>query len=129
MEKQTFRILINAPREKVWETLWTDETYQEWTSVFSPGSRAETDWKEGSRILFLNGEGDGMISRIAANRPPEFMSFEHLCDVHKGAEDLHSDRVKLWAGAMESYALKPLNEKTEVTIELDIADQFKDYYS
>ena len=45
MEKQTFKITIDAPREKVWDVLWSDDTYREWTSVFSPGSRAETDWR------------------------------------------------------------------------------------
>lgn len=128
MEKQTFRISIDAPREKVWDTLWNDETYREWTSVFSPGSRAETDWKEGSKVLFLNGEGDGMISRISVTRPPEFLSFEHLGEVSKGVEDLESERVKLWAGATENYTLRPLDGKTEVTVELDVTDEFKDYF-
>ena len=45
MEKQEFKISINAPREKVWEVLWNDTTYPAWTAVFSEGSHAVTDWK------------------------------------------------------------------------------------
>ncbi len=73
MEKQTFSTTINAPKEVVWKTLWDDETYRKWTSVFSATSYAETDWKEGSKVLFLDADGSGMVSRIEANRPNEFI--------------------------------------------------------
>ena len=78
MEKKQFKILINAPREKVWEKLWNDASYREWTSVFSEGSAAETDWKEGSRVLFTDGKGNGMVSTIAVKKPNEVMSFRPL---------------------------------------------------
>jgi len=56
-----FSINIEAPKEKVWNTLWNDQTYREWTSAFAEGSRAETDWKKGSRVLFTDGKGSGMV--------------------------------------------------------------------
>ncbi len=52
MEKKQFKIKIAAPREKVWKILWGDNTYPAWTSAFAEGSRAETDWEEGSKVLF-----------------------------------------------------------------------------
>ena len=45
MKKLQFSIEINAPKEKVWDTLWQDENYRKWTSVFMEGSFAESDWK------------------------------------------------------------------------------------
>src|SRR6185503_7209815 len=74
MEKQKFRILIDAPREKVWSTLWDDSTYRAWTAAFTEGSHAKTDWKKGSKVLFLDGKNDGMVSTIAENKPAEYMS-------------------------------------------------------
>lgn len=65
MEKLNFAVSINAPAEKVWKVLFDDATYRNWTSVFAPGSYAETDWKEGSKALFSDGKGSGMVSRIA----------------------------------------------------------------
>ncbi len=38
-----FSIQIRASREKVWSVLWDISNYQEWTTVFSPGSTVETD--------------------------------------------------------------------------------------
>lgn len=128
MERRTFKISIDAPREKVWDILWSDATYREWTSVFSEGSRAESDWKQGSKILFLDGKGAGMVSTIAVKKAPEFMSFKHLGEVHAGVEDLTSKRVSEWSGALENYTLKSVHGKTELSVEIDLADEFKDYF-
>lgn len=124
MERQKFSVTIDAPRETVWDILWNDETYREWTSVFSEGSRTQTDWKQGSKVLFLDGKGDGMVSTIAVKKAPEFMSFKHLGEIHNGVEDLNAK----WSGAMENYTLREVDGKTELTIDMDITEEFKDYF-
>ena len=129
MEKLNFKTVINATPEKIWNVLWNDETYRKWTSAFSEGSYAETDWKQGSKVLFLDGNGQGMVSRIAENRPNEYMSIEHLGEVKDGVEDTTSDRVKQWAGAHENYSLKKVNGKTELSIDMDITDEYKDMFT
>ncbi|HEX8278103.1 MAG TPA: SRPBCC domain-containing protein, partial [Segetibacter sp.] len=128
MEKINFSKSMNAPKEKVWKTLWEDETYRKWTSVFSPTSYADTDWKEGSKVLFLDGAGSGMVSMIEVNRPNEFMSFKHLGEVHNGVEDTESDKVKAWAGALENYTLKEVDGQTELLVEIDISEEHKDMF-
>ncbi|MBN8673715.1 MAG: SRPBCC domain-containing protein [Chitinophagales bacterium] len=128
MEKLVFSISITATPEKVWNTLWTDATYRKWTAAFTEGSHAVTDWKEGSKVLFLDGQGMGMVSRIAVNRPNEYMSIEHLGEVKDGVEDTTSDRVKAWAGAHENYTLKKINDQTELTIDMDITKEFKEMF-
>lgn len=128
MEKLVFSISINATPEKVWNILWTDATYRKWTAAFMEGSYAVTDWKEGSKVLFLDGRGMGMVSRIAVNRPNEYMSIEHLGEVKDGVEDTTSDRVKAWAGAHENYTLKKNNGQTELTIDMDITKEFKEMF-
>lgn len=129
MEKIHFSILINANPEKVWSVLWTDETYRKWTSAFTEGSYAETDWKQGSKVLFLDGKGSGMVSRIAENKPNEYMSIEHLGMVKDGVEDTTSDAVKAWAGAHENYTLKKIDGKTELSVDMDATEEFKEMFS
>ena len=129
MEKIHFSTNIDASNKKVWDVLWDDNSYREWTSVFAEGSYAKTDnWKEGSKVLFLSPGGDGMVSRVAANKPNKFMSFEHLGVVKKGIEDTESEEVKGWAGAKESYTLIEDNGKTKLEVDLDSTDEFKDYF-
>ena len=124
MQKQSFKILINAPREKVWNILWTDSTYRAWTSVFGEGSHAETDWNKGSKVLFLNDKGSGMVAVIEDKIPNEFMSFKHLGEVKDGVEDTQSERVQQWAGAHENYTLNSSDGKTELSVDMDITEEF-----
>jgi uncharacterized protein YndB with AHSA1/START domain len=128
MEKMNFLTTINATKQKVWKTLWDDATYRKWTSVFSPTSYAETDnWKEGSKVLFLDGGGSGMVSTVAANKPNEFMSFRHLGEVKEGVEDTESEKVKGWAGAYENYTLNEVDGVTELAVEIEMNDDFKEF--
>lgn len=136
MEKLTFKTIINASPEKVWDILWNDDSYPAWTAVFSEGSRAEIDgkpagqqgWKKGSKILFLNSKGEGMVSSIAENIPHEYLSIRHLGFIKGGVEDTESEQVKKWAGAEENYTLKTVDGKTEVMVEMDITEEYKDYF-
>ena len=53
METLHYSVSINATKEKVWDILWGDLTYPEWTSVFSEGSAIVTDWEKGSKFCFF----------------------------------------------------------------------------
>jgi len=129
MEKMNFSIDIDAPKEKVWNILWDDDSYRKWTTPFAEGSYAKTDnWKEGSKVLFLGPSGEGMVSKVAANKKNEFMSFEHLGMVKDGVEDTESHSVKAWAGAKENYRLTDANGKTKLVVDMDSTDDFKDYF-
>lgn len=124
METLKFHVEINAPREKVWSSLWDDDTYRQWTSAFSEGSYAESDWKEGSKIRFLGPGGDGMHSVIDTLLLHEQMSFIHIGEIKNGVESDSS-----WRGAMESYYLTEKNGGTEVRVELDVVGEHMDYFN
>ena len=128
MQKINFSTSINASKEKVWKVLWDDSSYRKWTRVFSEGSYAVTDWKEGSKVLFLSANGEGMVSKIEMKKPNEFMSFKHLGTVKNGVEDLDSEQTKQWSGAMENYTPREADGSTTLTVEMDVTDDFKDYF-
>lgn len=127
MKTLHFSITINSPREKVWKTLWDDATYRQWTSVFSEGSYALSAWKEGSRVHFLSPSGDGMFSEIVKLIPNELMSFRHLGAMKEGKEQPETEETKKWIGAMENYTLSGKDGKTELSVSVDIVDEFVDY--
>lgn len=129
LERKEYKISINAPREKVWNILWDDTTYREWTAAFHPDSYAVSNWNEGDKILFLGGEGNGMVSRIAQKRPNEYMSFEHLGEIKDGVEDTTSERVKLWAGSYENYTLNDNNGNTDLIIDIDLSGEFVEMFN
>lgn len=132
MEHNVYTISINAPREKVWNILWDDETYRQWTSAFHEGSQAETDWKKGSKVYFTDGTGSGMVSRIEDNKPNEFMSIKHLGILKNGVEDYNSEEAKKWGESFENYTLKDANGGTELQIDLKagaIPVEFQQYFA
>lgn len=129
MIRKQYKLNIKAPRPQVWKTLWGKDTYPTWTAAFSEGSRVETTWEEGSRVLFLNAENEGMISRIEEKKEPEKMVFVHLGMIDKeGNEDMSSDKVKAWEGAEEIYVLKEIEDGTALTIEMDVADEYQEFF-
>jgi len=128
MHKLTFSTTINAPKEKVWRTMLEDATYRQWTSAFHEGSHAVTDWKEGSKALFLTPEGDGMVSRIVTHRPNEFLSIKHVGTVNKGVEDTESEAAKDWGDALENYTVKEAKGGSVLTVDMDVADEYRKYF-
>lgn len=129
MKKIQFSTSINAPKEKVWQVLWNDDTYQKWTSVFSEGSKAVTDWKEGSKIHFLDAKNDGMYSMIDKCVENEVMNFKHIGVIKDGVEQPLDDATKSWSGSAENYGLTETNGITTLNVEMDIITDYQDYFN
>jgi len=129
MKKANFSVNINAPKEKVWEALWNDKTYREWTSVFSEGSHAVSDWKEGSKVLFMGPDGGGMFSRIAKLEPNTYMSFQHLGELKDGQEQPANEKTKEWAGMHENYRLTETDGGTKLDVDMDMNEEYAEYFN
>lgn len=125
MEKEqlTFTIEVNASPQKVWNVLWSESSYQQWTAVFDEGSRAISDWEEGGEILFVNADGNGMYSKIEKKTTPSEMSFLHLGEIKDGVR-----RVTEWGNAYERYFLTVKNGGTELRLTLDSVPEFVDFF-
>lgn len=133
MQKIYFSIFIKAPREKVWDTILSEDTYREWASVFNPGSYFKGSWEEGSKMLFLgpNPEGGtegGMVSRIKENRLHKFISIEHLGIINNGVEDTTSEEAKKWSSSYENYTFLDKDGGTEVLVDLSVIDEYTDMF-
>lgn len=129
MQTLEFKIEINAPREKVWDVLWNDKTYPQWTAVFSPGSRAESDWQEGSRIHFTDPSNNGMYSLIDKKVENEYMAFKHLGVLKDGNEQPLDEESRKWAGSMETYKLTNEAGRTVLEASVDIAEGHEEMFN
>ena len=108
-----------------------DKTYREWTTAFNPGSYYKGNWEKGSKILFIGpdpeGGGEaGMVSVIEENRPYEFISIKHIGVLVNGVEDTTSDFAKKWAPAHENYTFIEKDGGTELSLDMDIAEEEKE---
>lgn len=130
MENKNYHVDIHASRERVWQVLWEDAYYREWTSHFTEGSHAVGEWKKGGKILFLDPNQQGMVSIIEELIPAEYMSFKHIGGVKDGVEDYTSPEIKKYvdAGARERYTLKEVDGKTSLDIDVDVDESYQEHF-
>ena len=133
MNKLHFAIDVNAPKQKVWDTMLQDSTYREWTRPFNQnGSWYEGDWNAGSTIRFLgpddSGKVMGMVARIRENRPHEYVSIEHVGMINDGKEDTTSDEAQKWRPALENYTFSEKNGVTRVSVDVDTQEEYKEMF-
>ncbi len=133
MEKISYTITMNCSAEKAYRTMLEKEQFKKWTALFNPASRYEGSWEEGSKIRFIGedeqGKQGGMLSRIKKNIPNEFVSIEHYGVIENGEEITEGEKVKAFAGALENYTFKEENGKTELIVEIDTDEDWKEYFS
>lgn len=112
-----------------------EHTYQQWTKPFNEGSRYEGKWETGSEMRFIGiddkgNESGGMYSKIKEVRPYEFVSIEHLGVITETGEvDTTNESVKKWTPAFENYTFNDKEGATEVTVEIDISDEWKEMFN
>jgi len=136
MKKLQFKIVINAPVVKVYNTmLGLDDkaTYEAWAAEFNPTSTYEGSWEKGTKILFIgtgeNGEKGGMVAEIAEHIPNKFVSIRSYGILKDDAEITTGEEVEKWAGGLENYTFEENNGITTVTVEVDMIDDFVGYFS
>ncbi len=134
MKNLQFKVSINAPKNKVYDTMLgisSKSTYEQWTALFNPTSTYEGSWNKGSKILFLGtdekGEKGGMVSEISDNILNEFVSIRHYGLVKAGVEITEGPEVEKWANGFENYTFSENNGATEVTVDLDMTEDFLSY--
>ncbi|MDR6944462.1 SRPBCC family protein [Mucilaginibacter pocheonensis] len=128
METLQFTKEIKAPAQKVWDTLWGEDTYSQWTSYFNPkgSSFMQSDWKVGGKTLFIDNKGSGMVSTIKTMNEPHQIVFEHLGMVIDGKEDTTSEEVKSWAGSLEEYHLSESDDITTLKVAVQAAKEWEE---
>lgn len=136
MKKLQFKIVINAPVVKVYNTMLgldNKATYEAWTVEFNPTSTYEGSWEKGTKILFIgtgeNGEKGGMVAEIAEHIPNKFVSIRSYGILKGGTEITTGEEVEKWAGGLENYTFEENNGITTVTVEVDMIDDFVGYFS
>jgi len=122
-------VAINAPKEKVWEVLTKDENTRDWYAAFSAGSHAQTDWQEGSKAIFTDHSGCGLIARIIENKPAERLAMQFEGVLTDSREDYDSPAAQAMKGGKEIYRLAGENGTTHLHVWADMDEKYVDMMS
>lgn len=136
MQKLEFKKEINAPAQKVYETMLgitNKATYEYWTAAFNPTSTYEGSWDKGSKIYFVGideqGKKGGMVSEIEEHKPADFISIRHYGFLDGEIEITTGEQVEKWTGGHENYTFQEKNGITTVIVQLDTIEDYLNYFN
>lgn len=127
MKPMQFTVIINASKEKVWDTLWQDKTLRDWAGLIDPGTYMVGQLKQGAEVQFISAEnGYGVTSLVEKVTPNEYLLLSHEADTKESGTQ---EREKQWTGGQESYQLKENNSTTTLIVTFDVPPELKDYFN
>ncbi len=127
MKELEFKITINKSKEKVWNALWCDSSFRDWANNIDEGTYLLGDLIEGNEVQFISSiNGYGVTSLISKLVQYELIEFKHAADTQKTGTEI---RDKQWTGGSESYYLKEVKGKTELTIRSEIPNELVDLFN
>jgi hypothetical protein len=126
MQEMRYSIEIQATKERVWNTLWQDETFREWAGLIDPGTYMVGDLQEGNEVQFISSEnGYGVTSLVEKLTAGEFLLLRHQADTQEAG---NQEREKEWTGGKESYSLAEKDGATTLTVTFDVPPEMEEYF-
>jgi uncharacterized protein YndB with AHSA1/START domain len=120
MEHLEYKIVIDAPAKKVWDTMLQEATYKQWVAKAWPNSSYQGKWAKGEKIKFIGPDGDGTLAEIVELKPYERVLARHIAILNKGgSEDRTSEMAKGWVGITEEYRFEERQGKTTVIVSIE----------
>jgi uncharacterized protein YndB with AHSA1/START domain len=120
-----FSIEINAPREKVWKTLFDDETFRDWGNIIDEGQYMVGELKEGNTVEFMSASGYGVKSKVLKLVPNELVQFQQVADTKDHGQ---GERDNEWTGGKESYELAEKGGTISLTVKIDVPAELEEIF-
>ncbi len=117
-------ITIKSTKSAVWDVLLKDEYTRIWYAEFCEGTHAITDWKVGSKAIFLDNSKRGIVGKVIAHEYGELLTLRYDGVVSNGVEDYESNGAQAVKGSIEKYDLTGKDGSIVLNIECDMADQY-----
>ena len=119
-----FEIQINATPEKVWETLFTQDSYKKWASAMNEGTYFEGNWEVGSIMKFLDTQNNGMYNLVTENIRFKVLGMKHLGWILKGELSPQN-----WEDSTLNYILEPSENGTLLKGTVNSLDEFVEFFN
>lgn len=124
MKQLVFKTQINATPEKVWDVLFTQDSYRKWSSAMNEGTYFEGNWEEGTIMKFLDPKNNGMYNLIEKIIPNKTLKMKHLGWILEGELSPQD-----WEESTVTYHLENNEDGTLLTAEVISLDEFVDFFN
>ena len=124
MKLLEFEIQINATPEKVWETLFTQDSYKKWASAMNKGTYFEGNWEVGRGMKFLDPQNNGMYNLVTENIPNKQLGMKHLGWIMNGELSPQN-----WEDSTLQYILEPNENGTLLKGTVNSLDEFVNFFN
>lgn len=127
MKEMKFTIDINVSKQKVWDTLWQNETFRQWAGVIDPGTYMVGDLVQGAIVEFISAEnGYGVTSLVEKVTPGQYLLLRHSADTQDTGT---RERDAEWTGGAESYVLTEDSGITTLIVVFDVPPEMESYFT
>lgn len=117
-------ILLRSTPENLWQTLFDDKNYRLWASCFQEGSYADTDWQLGSKTIFSDCSGFGIIGKIHERQDYQRLSIQYEGMIRNGVEEFASKEAQAIKGSLETYELEAEGNLTRLQVTSDMDEAY-----
>lgn len=116
------QITINATADKVWQVLLSKETYLQWANIFQEGADylATDNFIQGSKVIFGDGSGNGMVALVSINEPNHKIQFTYTGEIKDGEESSMGEMD----GTTETYTLTQDGDGILLELETSMGNQW-----
>ena len=124
MKNLEYQIQINAAPEKVWEVLFSQDSYKKWASAMNEGTYFEGNWEVGSIMKFLDPQNNGMYNLVTENIRFKVLGMKHLGWILKGELSPQN-----WEDSTLNYILEPSENGTLLKGTVNSLDEFVEFFN
>lgn len=124
MKLLEFTTQISATPEKVWNVLFTQDSYGKWSSAMNSGTYFEGNWEEGSILKFLDQKNNGMYNLVEINKENQLLRMKHIGWIMDGELSPQG-----WEDSTVTYILEPNDNGTLLKAEVNSLDEFIEFFN
>jgi uncharacterized protein YndB with AHSA1/START domain len=117
MKDLQFSVDIAAPVARVWDCMLDPIAFRDWTRAFCEGSYFEGGWAQGSRMRFLDPDGNGMDAIVDENRRHERVVLRMVGELREGRPSADSRLPREPAYEIYEFSALP-GGRTRLHVEL-----------
>lgn len=114
--------LLNCKPEEAWQLVVDRNKYQKWAFAFQEGSTYTGDMGLNETISFVDGSGDGLVSKVVVFEPEKEIKFSFLGEITSGKYV----EVPAFADMLEHYIFEPVVNQTKMLVDVAMDDEYYD---